>query len=102
MGSRSQAEGCTSYPTYYDCLVDRQGATTIIRINIWQQYGVSRPAVSRLEGSKGKYGPGVRFVAAVLRHAGIKGEKGEDISPETVIKYRSRAKRSKERLDKKP
>jgi hypothetical protein len=46
--------------------------------------------VSRMESKSGtRYGPGVRFVLAALRRAGI------DVSPETVIKYRGRATKKK-------
>jgi hypothetical protein len=44
-----------------------------------RSFGVSRTA-------SGKYGPGVRFVASVLRHAGM------NVRPETIIRYRTRAK----------
>jgi hypothetical protein len=57
--------------------------------------------VSRMESESGtRYGPGVRFVLAALQRAGI------DVSPETVIKYRDRATKTKKskkiRVDKKP
>jgi hypothetical protein len=41
------------------------------------KFGVSRPP-----------GPGVRFVLAVLRHAGISNDDDRPYSSETVIKYR--------------
>jgi hypothetical protein len=50
------------------------------------KYGVSRST------TPGQYGPGIRFVSAVLRHAGIGDGAGREISPETIIKYRRRAR----------
>jgi len=37
--------------------------------------------------------PGLRFVIGVLRHAGITRENGTELSIDTVIKYRSMAKK---------
>jgi hypothetical protein len=46
-----------------------------------KKYGVSR---SKDRGG----GPGVRFVMKTLRHAGITTENGNELSPDTIIKYR--------------
>ena len=51
----------------------------IYHLNFGRQFGVSRTASE-------KFGPGVRFVVSVLRHAGM------DVQPETVIRYRTKAK----------
>jgi hypothetical protein len=51
----------------------------IYHLNFGKQFGVSRTA-------SGKYGPGVRFVVSVLRYAGM------NVLPETVIRYRTKAK----------
>jgi hypothetical protein len=52
---------------------------SIYYLTFGMQSGVSRTA-------SGKYGPGVRFVVSVLRHAGM------NVPPETVIRYRTKAK----------
>ena len=49
-------------------------------------FGVSRPP-----------GPGVRFVLAVLRHAGVSNDRNRPFSSETVIKYRQNHLRRRRR-----
>jgi hypothetical protein len=51
---------------------------SIYQSTFGQPFGVSR--------TSGKYGPGVRFVVSVLRHAGM------NVRPETIIRYRTKAK----------
>jgi hypothetical protein len=50
---------------------------------------------SRGRGS-GQYGPGVRFLASILQYAGV------HTTPETIIKYQTRTKRSKTSVFRKP
>jgi hypothetical protein len=52
----------------------------IYHLNFGERFKISRPRRS------GKYGPGVRFVLSVLKHVGM------NVAPDTVIKYRTRAK----------
>jgi hypothetical protein len=68
----------------------------IYSLTFHRSYGVSRMESESVT----RYGPGVRFVLAALQRAGI------DVSPETVIKYRDRARKAKKskkvRVNKKP
>jgi hypothetical protein len=50
-----------------------------------RKFGVSR------HRRTGKFGPGIRFIIGVLKHAKDVGILNEHFSPETIIKYRGRA-----------